>query len=874
MNNDESTSWVKRHRADIIASLLVALFFGISLFIRVYLPYDRVFVDEWVKFTSVDAYFQMRLVDSLVHNFPRLINFDPYLLYPFGMNIDNIHFFNWFLAGITWVAGLGSPTQHTIDVIAVYFPTVLAALAVIPIFFIGKELFGRWAGVIAAGLMAILPGEYLGRSILGFTDHHVAETLLTATTMMFLIMAVKRAKENGLTLKHLQHRDWAVIRKPVIYSALAGLFLGIYLITWIGGLLFVFIILLYLFIQFIIDHLKRNRMDYLLPAGTIPFLVALIIYVIFVGGTFATRPSSVIPGLSLLIAVPFPFILLAISLMFTRWNIKSYYYPITLCGLGVAAVFIGRAIYPDFMRNVLDVFNMFASRTIIEMQPFLHPREEWTPALAWGNFNTNFFLFPSYIEFSPEFHWFQKFLTWFPGLSIISLGILVYLIIKRGDADKTMLVTWSLVILLATIGQRRFAYYLVANVALLTGFLSWQFFKMNKDVQPRARHINIFISIALIIFLLFYEYISPIVVAVFVALFIAYLFWQFSQIFGILRFSQPKPEMPKKGKHKGGPSARPSSALYYVNIAVVVIILFFLVFFPNITPAKEAAATARYAPSNAWVHSLNWLKENTPEPFADPDFYYRLYESPPSGERYQYPDSAYAIMTWVDYGYWIARIAHRPVNLTPGPGGFYVATYLLSQDANSSREVEWKTAWEQEMIPESEIIDKLGAKYIILDNDLTTNKLHALAFWSEQELEKYYEYCLEPHPDKENTFVGALYLHPEYYRSLAVRLYNFDGKAVTPEQIEVISYHEQPLREGGTVKVVDEKQFFPSYEEAKSYIAEQESGQFQIVSESPFISAVPLEELENFKLIYGSPESFTQPGVNDTALVKIFEYVK
>ena len=182
MNNDEGISWARRHRADIIAGLLVALFFGVSLFIRVYLPYDRVFVGEWIKFTSVDAYFQMRLVDSLAHNFPRLIDFDPYLLYPSGMRIDNIHFFNWFLAGVTWVAGLGSPTQDTIDVIAVYFPPILAALTVIPIFFIGKELFGRWAGVIAAGLMATLPGEYLGRSILGFTDHHVAETLLTATS--------------------------------------------------------------------------------------------------------------------------------------------------------------------------------------------------------------------------------------------------------------------------------------------------------------------------------------------------------------------------------------------------------------------------------------------------------------------------------------------------------------------------------------------------------------------------------------------------------------------------------------------------------------------------------------------------------------------
>ena len=76
---------------ELIAGIILALFFGIALFLRVYLPYNQVFSGEWIKFTSVDAYYQMRLVDNLVHNFPQLTNFDPYLLYPFGVTIDNIH---------------------------------------------------------------------------------------------------------------------------------------------------------------------------------------------------------------------------------------------------------------------------------------------------------------------------------------------------------------------------------------------------------------------------------------------------------------------------------------------------------------------------------------------------------------------------------------------------------------------------------------------------------------------------------------------------------------------------------------------------------------------------------------------------------------
>jgi asparagine N-glycosylation enzyme membrane subunit Stt3 len=141
--NDKSAVRAKRLSPGLIAGLFVALFFCVSLFIRTYLPYDQVFVGDWVKFTSIDAYLHMRLVDSIVHNFPVLTNFDPYLAYPFGLNIDNIHFFDWLLAGIIWVIGLGSPTQHTIDVISAYFPAVLAALTVIPVYFIGKEIYGR-----------------------------------------------------------------------------------------------------------------------------------------------------------------------------------------------------------------------------------------------------------------------------------------------------------------------------------------------------------------------------------------------------------------------------------------------------------------------------------------------------------------------------------------------------------------------------------------------------------------------------------------------------------------------------------------------------------------------------------------------------------
>ena len=160
--------------------LLLLALIALSLYLRVVPPYDHVFTGEWIKFTSLDAYWQMAQVDKIAPDFPN-----------YAGKIFQVPLFHWLLAGTIWAIGLGSPTQHTIDTVAVYFPAVLGALTVIPVYFLGKVMFGRLAGIVGAGLIAVLPGEWLGRSSLGFTDHHVLEVLLTTTALMFLVMAIK-----------------------------------------------------------------------------------------------------------------------------------------------------------------------------------------------------------------------------------------------------------------------------------------------------------------------------------------------------------------------------------------------------------------------------------------------------------------------------------------------------------------------------------------------------------------------------------------------------------------------------------------------------------------------------------------------------------
>jgi len=125
-------------------------------------------------------------------------------------------------------------------------------------------------------------------------------------------------------------------------------------------------------------------------------------------------------------------------------------------------------------------------------------------------------------------------------------------------------------------------------------------------------------------------------------------------------------------------------------------------------------------------------------------------------------------------------------------------------------------------------------------------------------------------PTQEGELKPVTLYYPTYYRSTAVRLYNFDGQAVEPKDTTlVISYQEKLSQEGVRYREVTSSSLFPSYEQAEAHISSQESGNYRIVNEKAFISPVPLEEMAHYKLVYTSPQKW-----QGRPAVKIFEYSK
>lgn len=786
----------KKFYLELFSGIAVFLLFAVALFMRTKLPYGQVFSGDWIKFAGVDAYRHMRIVDSIVRNFPHILPYDPYLIYGGTDITSNIILFDWLLAGIIWVVGLGSPTQHLVDVVGAYFPAVLGALIVIPVYFLGKELFGRLAGLLAAAILVLIPGEFLGRSVLSFTDHHVAEVLFSTTVMLFLVLATKTARTRQLTLAHIKDRE-AI--KPLVYSFLAGFIMMIYLFTWGGAPFLIFIIILYFIIQFIIDHLKQQSTDHLFIVGSAMFLVTLLLS--WELWSLQMVRFSLFGALLIVIALK------VLSRVIESRKLNPGYYPLALVVAGLVFLAIFRVAFPYPFQLILQQFDIFfpsaVAQTTLEMQPILLPEGRFSFGVVWGNFTTTIFA------------------------ALIALSVLIYLLFRSGIPERTLLIVWTVVMLAATLGQRRFAYYLAIDVAVLTSYMCWLLLVAAKLQKPAVDMAPVPVKA---------ESMSPKRRPV-----------KEGRAPTVTRAAERR----RARRHQSG-----YFSLRLINIALAAIIIFFFAFFFNIKPAIAVAKQAIFAPSDAWCQSLDWLRDNTPEPFGDANYYYRLYPQLPDGQMYQYPQSAYSIMSWWDYGYWITRISHRvpATNPSQDPGPIIdVANFMLSQDEAGGQK----------------LAQKLNSSYIIIDYSMVTSKLWAMARWSGGKQEEYFDmfYVVQ-----NNQLTPLVLFYPPYYRSLGVRLYNFEGKAVTPENTVVINFEDKVARDGTPYKEITGAQTFATFDDAQDYVAKQNLPKYRIVSNDPFVSSVPLAALEQFKLVHGDGSIKVGSAKDGTAEVKIFEY--
>ncbi|MCX6673012.1 MAG: oligosaccharyl transferase, archaeosortase A system-associated [Methanothrix sp.] len=782
------------------AGLIVAALF--SFYLRAIVPWGRVFSGSSVIFSSeTDAWYHMMLAKGTVINLQRLW-FDPMTNFPHGTPLHFGPFLSWAITIFSYIFGLGQPSNHLIEVVGAFMPAVLGALLVFPVYFIGRELYGKSCGLVSALIIAVLPGQVLSRTTLGFTDHHAAEILFSSLTMMFLLLALRSGKSMSFAAVP---RDCSAFRMPLLYSALAGVSLGLYIDAWSSGFLFEGIILLFIMLQSIFDHIRGKNVEYLSISGAVAFLVATLLVLPFVDSYYGFNHYlySLFQPTILLLGVVAVIFFSVLSRFIKEKGFESYYYPGALVGLAALGTTILYFVVPQFTRPLLAGLAIFQQRT--------------GGAATVGEASA---LFSNGGQFSVG-----SVITSFPGignipgltamsaalallfttftLALIALILLITRNVKFPKPAEILILTWSLIILIMAIAQNRFTYYYAINVAILTGFLViWVLQKLGFDSLDR--------DLA---------------------------------------------EVEDQNKR----------LISYVKLFVAAALMFVFIIYPSYSMSVIYANSAG-GPESDWLTATAWLQNNTPEPGMD------LYEKyvRPAGGKYAYPDAAYGIMSWWDYGHLIECVGHRIPNANPFQQGIGSVTknipgsspFFLAENESQAEAVLAALDLNRSKY--------MNTKYVIIDQPMAVGKFHAMAAWSNIPTSKYMAGVYQQQGD---SWVPVQIWRESYFKSMAARMYFFDGTETAGDMGVGLAYRARDAGNGVTVPVLTEApKITRNRTELEAFINESRSGGdiAEIAAMSPANPAFQLDALQHYRLVH---ESETAATSNGQKLVKIFEHV-
>ncbi len=410
-------------RRDFIHIVLIA---AAAFAARTYPAWNNVFTAQGVSFLETDAWYHVRLIENQARNFPWRVTVDPYAS-PVGQFVPIAPLFDTLTAtAVVLVHGRHAETSD-VERIAAFVPPVLGSLTVVAVWALARRLFDRRAGLLAAALLAVLPGHFMDRTMLGFVDHHALEALLAVATMW----AFGRGSE---------------ARSPANATA-AGVLLGLYLLTWGSGAFFVAIVAAWL-VTFAALARTSEALHVAASTTAIAALVALALVLAFQDPRMH-RYGSQIVSLTGLAG-------LAVAFAIATWPERSLRQRrLLLAGLASIAVAAGVALIvaagPLISGIAIDIARLApnpARMNVLEARPLFLYAGEWRWTQPWAFFRTGFFI----------------------GLvALVPFAVRVWQGRRPGDV---MVLVFAVATFVATIGQNRFGYYLVTVCAILGGWLA------------------------------------------------------------------------------------------------------------------------------------------------------------------------------------------------------------------------------------------------------------------------------------------------------------------------------------------------------------------------------------------------------------------
>jgi len=237
-----------------VALSLIGIFFVVLFFNSFFNIASDVAVNpdgeglEKYYLSGPDPYYNMRLV-KVTHEtgkYPFYSENDPLLNYPTGATGGRAPLFNMMSLGFS---RLLTPFMDEVDAIGrsmQFIPALFGALIIFPVYFIGKTVFNKKAGLIAAFFLAIIP-VHIGSghgSAYSLFDHDSFNLLLFFLTFLFLILGIK--EKNA--------------KKSMLYAVLGGVSLAAVSMTWVKAEFMYAVVGVYAIVQMLFD-IFLNKID-------------------------------------------------------------------------------------------------------------------------------------------------------------------------------------------------------------------------------------------------------------------------------------------------------------------------------------------------------------------------------------------------------------------------------------------------------------------------------------------------------------------------------------------------------------------------------------------------------------------------------------
>jgi asparagine N-glycosylation enzyme membrane subunit Stt3 len=258
LDKDTFVKFIKRHW------VVLALIFIIILGIQV-----RMIDYRWPYLRNIDSYDFARLIDQTVQNNGVYPNFDMLKLAPDGIKTSPTNFYI-YVGAYSYMFFHMLMSGLQLFQFLLWFPAVLAALMAIPMYFIGKALYDKRAGIIAA-LFIVFDTSIMTRTLGGDPDSDAIVMLMPLIVMALFLVTYKMTEKKGS------------IKKIVLMSVITGISLILWQLTWGGYWFVISLITFFVLLKLLADLIRIKNIKRLIIEKKLLIILYLIVILIFIG---------------------------------------------------------------------------------------------------------------------------------------------------------------------------------------------------------------------------------------------------------------------------------------------------------------------------------------------------------------------------------------------------------------------------------------------------------------------------------------------------------------------------------------------------------------------------------------------------------------